>query len=490
MPLLSLSKFDQSWQTTLAESALLGFWLKFKLLCWKHLSALSGLGNFCEIASFLLVLLLFFILPAPQFADDKGKLALIVLAAFGLRSMAILLNDKLGYKTNALDFAVLAFLGMNVIATAASHYLPESIKGLSKMLVYFCSYFLFVACLERSTTRRTVLILAALLGSGLLVSLYGVYQYKIGVAPLATWEDPSIEDKTTRVYATLKNPNLLAGYLVPLIPLSLGLSFMSFCQKGWKRLLGLPVLCAAGVIALCTVFTGSRGGYMGIGAGLFTMAVIVLNSIWSSKPKLRPLLVLLIFVVPALLVLALHYIPQLHPYEHRILSIFAGREHSSNSYRMNVYIASFKMFLHSWWIGVGPGNSTFKLAYGLYMKSSFDALGTYCVPLEVAVETGVVGLSCFALMIVAALARAHQQFWSNSFAPERWVAAGAAAGLVAMMVHGLVDTVYYRPQVQFIFWLLLALCICVNKNGQKENTSDQANVQESTKLEDQNNAAA
>ena len=410
-PYVSLSKFDESWCATLNDSGLFSIWLSFKSFCQKNLAPLAGLGTIFEFGSFLMVALLFLILPAPQFADDKGLLALVVLAAFILRMMALLLTDRVSYRPCAVDIIVLAFLAMNVISTAASHYLEPSIKGLSKMAVYFCSYFLFVGVLQKSTRNRSLLILAALLGAGLLVSLYGVYQYKIHVAPLATWEDPNVEDQTTRVYSTLKNPNLLAGYLVPLIPLGFGLTMMSFCQGGWKRLLAVPALGTAAVVTLCCVFTGSRGGYLGIGAGLAALGLVALGSIWSTKPKLRPLLALVVFVIPALLVLALHFFPS---YEHRILSIFAGREHSSNSYRLNVYTASLKMFLDSWWLGVGPGNNTFKLAYGLYMRSGFDALGTYCVPLEVAVETGVIGLSVFAWLVLSAIARAHQNFWAIS----------------------------------------------------------------------------
>jgi putative inorganic carbon (HCO3(-)) transporter len=314
--------------------------------------------------------------------------------------------------------------------------------------------------LQKSSRNRSLVVISALLAAGLAVSLYGIYQYKIHVAPLATWEDPTVEDKTTRVYSTLKNPNLLAGYLVPLIPIGFGLTIMTFLQKGWRRLISLPVLGATAAIVLCCVFTGSRGGWMGMGAGLAMLGFMMLASLWSAKPKLRPLLVLVAIIIPACLVAAIHFMPAT---EHRIMSIFAGREHSSNSYRLNVYTSSLKMFKDSWWLGVGPGNATFKLVYGLYMRSGFDALGTYCVPLEVAVETGVVGLAIFAWMILACLSRAHQSFWASKSSAERWIAAGAAAGLVGMMIHGLVDTVYYRPQVQFIFWLLLALCVCCAK---------------------------
>jgi putative inorganic carbon (hco3(-)) transporter len=470
VPVISLSKFDESWCRMLAESSLFKLWLGFKSFCCKQLAPLAQMGLLFEIGSFAAVVLLFLILPAPQFADDKNLLALMVMAAFFLRLTAMLLNEKVSFKPCALDMTVLAFLAMNVIATAASHYLEPSIKGLSKMAVYICSYYLFVGVLQKSNRQRSLVILAALLGAGLLVSLYGVYQYKIHVAPLATWEDPTLEDHTTRVYSTLKNPNLLAGYLVPLIPLGCGLTIMSLCQGGVKRLLSFPAFGVAAVITLCCVFTGSRGGYLGIAAGLAALALIALSEVWSSKPKLRPLLILVVVVIPALLVFGLHFFPK---YEHRVLSIFAGREHSSNSYRLNVYTSSLKMFFDSWWLGVGPGNNAFKLAYGLYMRSGFDALGTYCVPLEVAVESGVIGLSVFVWLVLAALARAHQNFWRNR-APERWIAAGAAAGLIGMMVHGLFDTVFYRPQVQFIFWLLLALCICSCLTKKPESSSQTA----------------
>ncbi|MFN5979248.1 MAG: putative bicarbonate transporter, IctB family, partial [Pseudanabaena sp.] len=34
---------------------------------------------------------------------------------------------------------------------------------------------------------------------------------------------------------------------------------------------------------------------------------------------------------------------------------------------------------------------------------------------------------------------------------------GAIATLVGMLVHGLVDTVWYRPQVQLLWWLAISI---------------------------------
>lgn len=469
-PAIALTNLDEGWSDALNQSKLFGIWQGVKSLFHKfYKNDFAQFGDFFCFISYLLLAILCLILPAPQFAEDKGWLAMLVVGAFGFRLLGTLLSSKEKYTPSAFDFLVLAFIGMNVIATLGSHYLSASLKGLSKMGVYFCSYFLFAWSIQQAPRKRGIQLVASLLLAGLVVSLHGLWQYKIGVAPLATWEDPNVEDKTVRIYSFLRNPNLLAGYLVPLIPVSIGAGIMAFVEGGWKRFCSLPIFAAAGLILVATVLTGSRGGYMGIAAGLGALGFILSHLLWNSKPKLRPYLIVVLLILPIAMLGLLHLFPK---YEHRILSIFAGREHSSNSYRLNVYASSFKMFLDNWWLGVGPGNSTFKLAYGLYMKTGFDALGTYCVPLEVAVETGIFGLCSFIWMVLAAMTRAHINFWNSFSGSERWLCAGAAAGLLGMMVHGLVDTVYYRPQVQFIFWLLLAMCAYIRPQSKSAESSD------------------
>lgn len=457
IPWFALTPLDAYWTETLNQSIFFKPWLALRNALNKGTSPLASIGSWMHWLAYAVVVVLFFIIPAPQFANDKEGLALIVLGAVGLRILGALLGGKEKFRPCAIDMIVLAFFGMNVIATAGSHYLAASVKGLAKLAVYIASYFLFVSVLQTNTNKRTLGVVCSLLLSGALIGLYGVYQYKIGVAPLATWEDPSIEDKTTRVYATLRNPNLLAGYLVPLIPLALSLAIMvATSAKKWLRIGFVIPLGIAAVTILSCIFTGSRGGYIGIGVGLAELALIGLASAWVNFPKSRIWLVVTLVSAPIVFLLALHQFPN---YEHRVLSIFAGREHSSNSYRLNVYISSLKMFLDNWWLGVGPGNQTFRLSYGLYMHTGFDALGTYCVPLEVAVETGIVGLGIFGTLIVSLMSRAHQAFWSMQGKSERWIVAGAASALIAMMLHGFVDTVFYRPQVQLIFWLLAAIIV-------------------------------
>jgi putative inorganic carbon (HCO3(-)) transporter len=459
VPALGLDAFDGVWEKTLNRSRFASVWFSLKSALSAKLASWAKFGTGAQWLSYVAVVMLFAVIAAPQFASDKEVLAVLVVGAYGLRVIGSMCAGRETYVPSALDMVLLAFLATNLIATGASHYLLESVKGLAKLLVYIAGYFLFAGVLQHNTKNRIFTIWAALIAGAFLVSLYGLYQYKIGVAPLATWEDPNVEDKATRIYSTLNNPNLLAGYLLPLIPVSFALTMATACASGWKRLLSLPFLGATAAIAVATLLTGSRGGYLGLAGVAAVLGIVSLLRLWREKPKLRPLVLLAVVLIPVAMAVVVHAMPSV---EHRIVSMLAGREHSSNSYRFNVWQSSWQMFLDNWWFGIGPGNSTFKLAYGLYMRSGFDALGTYCVPLEVAVEAGILGLASFAWLILAVLARAHRTFWTATDAQVRWLAVGAAGAISGMMMHGLVDTVFYRPQVQLVFWLMVASVVALS----------------------------
>ena len=460
----ALIKMDDSFALMVKESMLVGGLLSVFEKSRESLSRLTGgklvlLGDIFAKLSFFCLLFLLAGLGLPQFAEGKEGLALISLAASALYLMSRLWQAKTEEKAgfNLLDLAVGAYFTANIISTFASHYMVPSVKGLSKVVVYIITYFTIKNALVQRKERLPWLIAFALL-SGIAVSLYGLYQYKIGVAPLATWEDPSVENKGTRIYSTLGNPNLLAGYLLPLAPLALALGTTIWSTyigrwQGLVRNLSLPMSFAVtALLGLAIVLTGSRGGYLSIG-GTAAFVLLALSFYFlSRKPKLIFPTLICLGLMLAAGGLAVHFLaPSL---ETRILSIFAGSEHSSNAYRMHVWRASLAMFQDNWWLGVGPGNTAFRLAYGLYMKSGFDALGTYCVPLEVGVETGLFGLFSAGAIILMCLSRAHLIFYSDS--SYRYLALGLAAALVALMIQGLVDTVFYRPQVHFIFWFVVA----------------------------------
>jgi putative inorganic carbon (HCO3(-)) transporter len=115
-------------------------------------------------------------------------------------------------------------------------------------------------------------------------------------------------------------------------------------------------------------------------------------------------------------------------------------------------------------LGIGPGNRAFNQVYPLYQRADYSALGTYSVPLEITVETGVVGLAVYLWLLVTLI----KTGWHNLLALRQqrdsqglWIIASFSA-IAGMMTHGLFDTVWFRPQVQILWWLCLAIICTTN----------------------------
>lgn len=148
----------------------------------------------------------------------------------------------------------------------------------------------------------------------------------------------------------------------------------------------------------------------------------------------------------------------------RIFSIFAMRSDSSNSFRFNVYNSCIEMFKDNWLLGIGVGNQNFREIYGLYMRTGFDALSAYNIYLETAVESGVFALISFILFLFSNIYNAVK-YLLNYKKQECIYVIIALVSLTGILIHGFVDTVFFRPQIQIIFWTMIAIIrvITVNK---------------------------
>ena len=119
------------------------------------------------------------------------------------------------------------------------------------------------------------------------------------------------------------------------------------------------------------------------------------------------------------------------------------------------------MFKDNWLLGIGIGNQNFREIYGLYMKTGFDALSTYNIYLEVAVESGIFALIAFLGFLLDALYNAFKFILKSTDTQKIILISAAAISIIGVMVHGMVDTVFFRPQIQFIFWSMIAVITAV-----------------------------
>ena len=107
-------------------------------------------------------------------------------------------------------------------------------------------------------------------------------------------------------------------------------------------------------------------------------------------------------------------------------------------------------------LGIGVGNQNFREIYGLYMKTGFDALSAYNIYLEIAVESGIFALITFLIFVFYNLRKAIIYITKNNNSQTVYLAI-ALISITGLMVHGFVDTVFFRPQLQFVFWIMIGI---------------------------------
>jgi putative inorganic carbon (HCO3(-)) transporter len=115
------------------------------------------------------------------------------------------------------------------------------------------------------------------------------------------------------------------------------------------------------------------------------------------------------------------------------------------------------MFKDNWLLGIGVGNKNFREIYGLYMKTGFDALSAYNIFLETAVESGIFALFAFLGFLISMAIKSVKFILNSTNIDEIIFVSTAIVAIFAVMFHGLVDTIYFRPQLQFVFWSYVAI---------------------------------
>jgi putative inorganic carbon (HCO3(-)) transporter len=321
-------------------------------------------------------------------------------------------------------------------------------KGLLKLLSYLSVYALIrklLACNPAWWDR----LLAGLLSGGLLSSVLALRQLYASTEELARWADPnSISTGTIRIYGPLGNPNLLAGYLLPLLPLA-AVALLRWKGIGSRLFAGTTLIL--GVAA--TVWTYSRGGWIGMLAGLATlMLLLILRTTRHWPPIWRRLLPLAVLLLAAALLTVAA--TKLEPIRTRVASLLAGRGDSSNNFRINVWLAAIDMVQDRPWLGIGPGNAAFNSVYPLYQQPKFNALSAYSVPLELLVEMGLPGLIAGLGLLWSALQRGLRGLTLPQ--PAAGAALASLAAITGLLSQGITDTIFFRPEVQLIGWFCLA----------------------------------
>lgn len=367
-------------------------------------------------------------------------------------------------------FLILYFL-IVIVSLAGSSLLYLSFKGFLKTFTYFGFYFSAVQYFKNNLSKIpwAIFVIALCAGSQ---GIIGIFQNFSQVGEISTWQDVTNinpEDVMTRVYGTIQpfNPNLYGGYLVATLPCLFGSFLLKILDKNYKIAGGFLILSAITSIAL--ILSGCRGAYVAFFAIMACFFGFLAKFIWNSGQKIFKKIYL--SVLGTMIAFSASVILFVSSIRTRILSIFAMRNDSSTSFRLNVYQSAFDMAKDNWLLGIGIGNQNFREIYGLYMKTGFDALSAYNIFLEIAVESGVFALIAFLAFLITLITKAVKFILNCENLKLTVLVATALTSIIAISVHGLVDTIFFRPQVQFVFWTMVAIISSIlypkNNNGSK-----------------------
>ena len=67
----------------------------------------------------------------------------------------------------------------------------------------------------------------------------------------------------------------------------------------------------------------------------------------------------------------------------------------------------------------------------------------------------------FVLFLVSLLYCAFKIFIETNDINKKIIIAISAISVIGVMIHGIFDTIFFRPQVQFIFWTMAAILVAV-----------------------------
>ena len=329
---------------------------------------------------------------------------------------------------------ILLFMGAYLAAVAMSVTPRESLQP-GVLFLIFVGFALITenSLLNRKNLERftALLVLAATV-----VALIGVGQYIFGVSGAASWVDSNMFSTiTTRVYSTLQNPNVLAEYLVMVLPLG-GALLLS--AKDWPRRILWLVCC--GLMTLALLLTFSRGGWLGalIAGGIFVLLL---------KPRL-------ILLAPVVLAVMFMVLPE--TVTSRFTSI-GNLKDSSTSYRVSIWMGTIAMLKDFWLSGVGPGVDAFNRVYPAYCYHGATAQHSHNLILQLLCDGGICVLVLFLLIIFAysrhiCTAISKQKDWRNKLFPL-----ASLCGVMGFLAQGMTDHPFYNYRVTLVFFAMLGL---------------------------------
>ncbi|MCG0275302.1 MAG: O-antigen ligase family protein [Thermosediminibacteraceae bacterium] len=365
----------------------------------------------------------------------------------GLTFVAMLLKidkGKLGIPNGVVP--AFFFLASAAIAAFFSVARNESLKIFPIYVAYLMTFLVFYYFSKDEKVMKIALLFQIISTVG--ISFYGIYQFFfVRIPTAAAWVDTKLFPKISmRVYATLENPNVLAEYLVFVIPIVI--AFILTSKKIERKAVFSGLL---GVILTCLIMTMSRGGWLGL-----ALAIVIFAAV--AERRLFIVLVLIALISPL-------FLPSV--IIDRIASI-GSLQDSSNAYRITIWIATLRMLKDYWLTGLGLGLQAFSRVYRDYMIAGTFALHSHNFYLQMCLELGMLGFISFLWFVIKELKGTDRFLKAKKNSWKALFAVGIVSAMFGHLLHGLFDHVWFSPRIALVFWEMAGILSAIITEAKDE----------------------
>lgn len=375
-------------------------------------------------------------------------LGILVLAAGTLWILSGLRRGHTDFTSSLLNVAVLAYWGAACVAAVFSRCTRLSLQGLWRVTVFVLLYLLVANAVR--TRPRVLGILAGAAAAAVWVTAHGFLQV-LGHDPV-NWSF-AFEG---RPFASLGNPNILAGYLIIAIHFTIALTGGA---SSWPlRLSGT----AAGFCCLvCLALTQSKAAWLALLISGAVMGFCVVFSRlpaalkWTRVRKVLAAVISCLIVVSALL-LAPAAVKRFH-------ATWRG----STAVRLVYWQGALGMFKSRPLMGAGIG--TFHALFPQYRPPTFQSVSgaghdtrhAHSEYVETLAERGVIGIGALLFLLCAITAVGLKALRKAESVSDRWILCGLLSGVAGLLAHGAVSVALRYVVCPTYFWVALGLIVAM-----------------------------
>lgn len=311
--------------------------------------------------------------------------------------------------------------------------------GILKGWFLFPMLFAFSFYLNTKNESRLEDAFRSIYFSTVLVGIIGIIYKLLGIV---TYDN--------RLHAFYLSPNHLAMFLA--IGIILGAYFIASKKQPWLHMVAMIIL----LIPL--YFTYSYGAWMTVFVSMLFIIFLLINS--RKRKFLGSFLLICFFIII--------FFTQLNTEKLSSITNFSSR--SSLASRQTIWKVSEVLIKKQPIVGIGPGN--FQSSY-LAMQPVFEPFLEWAVPqphnifLAFWLQTGVVGLIGFIVLLFSVFHMLWKVFRNKK---NTALAASVFAFFLYTILHGIIDTPYWKNDLSFLFWIFLSFTLILHENSKKSDS--------------------